>query len=69
MAKWYPNGLWSFSMPIEDAASWPCVVVGGSGGHRDWARIEAADRLGDRLGRYVDEGELDAGVWVMPEVQ
>jgi hypothetical protein len=43
--------------------------VGASFRWRGYARETAMGRLSKRLGRYVSPSELDAGVWVMPEVQ
>jgi hypothetical protein len=61
----YPHGLWAFTMPVERL----CAHVGASFRWRGYARETAMGRLSKRLGRYVSPSELDAGVWVMPEVQ
>jgi hypothetical protein len=65
----YPNGLHCFSLPIDGLMSWPCAHVHAPQDWADYARDVALSMLSRRLGRLVDPSELDAGVWVMPEVQ
>ncbi len=62
---WYPFGLHAFTMPGDGS----CQHVGGPRDRAEFARQQALIRLSRRLGRHIHSRELDAGVWVMPEVQ